>query len=102
MTGVQFRDMKPSVCVRRLFHPRPYGARLLAAVHEAAVQQVRVVHVEAAPEPEHEPADLVECYDADADGSINQQEWPAAIEDRGNDLLDSYGLYVISLARSYS
>ena len=70
----------------------------------AAVQQVRTVNVvdETAPpsDPQAGLADVVKRYDADGNGTIDNQEWLKACEDYENRLLTSLEIYTISTARS--
>ena len=67
----------------------------------AAIQQVRTVHVEAIPDPQAGLPEVVKRYDADRNGSIDYPEWQRAISDYTNGLLTTSELYAISAARSY-
>ena len=67
----------------------------------AAMQQVRTVHVEAIPDPQAGLPEVVKRYDTDRNGSISQQEWARAIQDYTNGLLTNEEIYAISAARSH-
>ena len=67
----------------------------------AAIQQVRTVHVEAIPDPQAGLPEVVKRYDTDRNGSIDQQEWARAIQDYTSGLLTNQEIYAISAARSH-
>ena len=67
----------------------------------AAIQQVRTIHVEAVPDPQAGLPEVVKRYDTNRNGSIDYQEWQRAINDYTNGLLTTGELYAISVARSY-
>ena len=67
----------------------------------AAVQKTRTVHVEPVSDPQARLPDVVERYDIDNNGSIDQQEWERAIDDYENYLLTNEEISAISMARSY-